>query len=557
MLVTREGCASNPRREAVSGQRGYDRSVNQAVRRVAARDGKLGLPAPLAELAAREWDAVIVGAGHNGLTAAAYLAQAGRSVLVLERRERVGGACTLERPFSDPSYIVSPCAYVVGLLDQLVIAELGLRERGVRIRLAEPALFVPFEDGTAFVEWNDERRTIAGLRALGIPPSEIDGYRAYCARFERCRRLLRKGARDTWIGDSPSRPQIEELLGGERELIDIVFEASIADVLDDHVSDPRLRDALYGQGLIAAYGGPRTPGTAAIHLMHRMGELDGKPGAWGYVEGGMGMISFALADAALDSGAVVACGLPVEAVWPGHGVELEDGTLIRARTVLCNADPKIALRLLDGAELPADYERRLHDWRTRSPVLKLNASLERLPRWSAAADATWPAAGTVNCRVGLDDAQAAFEACDRGELAIAFAEIYSQTAADATVAPPGRHVISAFCQYAPSAAEWDDGLREEGARQAFELIERFAPGTRDTVLEYELLASQDIERRIGLTGGCIFQGECFPDQMWERRFSPRTPIDGFYLCGAATHPGGSVIGLNGRNAAMALLADER
>ena len=527
---------------------------------VAARLGELGLPAPVSELAARDWDVVVVGAGHNGLAAAAYIARRGRSVLVLERRERVGGACTLERPFGDSRYVVSPCAYVAGLLDPRVIGELGLRERGVRIHVAEPALFVPFDDGTAFVEWSDRERTVAGLRNLGVSPGDVRGYLDYTERFDRCRRLLRKGARDAWIGDSPSRDELEELLGGEPELIDLVFRASIAEVLDDCVADQRIKDALYGQGLIAAYGGPRTPGTAAIHLMHHMGELDGKPGAWGYVEGGMGMISFAIAEAALEAGATIACGAPVGAIRPGTGVELADGTAIRARAVVCNADPKVALHLLDGGA-PPEYGRRLREWRVRSPVVKVNAALAELPRWSAAGGATWPAAGTVNCRESLDDAQRAFEACERGELRIAFCEIYSLSASEAEREARRRgsgHVLSAFCQYGPadaSADAWEAGLRAEAERQVFELIERFAPGTREAVLELEVLAPPDVEERIGLTGGCIFQGECFPDQMWDRRLSARTPVEGLYLCGAATHPGGSVIGLNGRNAAMALLTD--
>jgi phytoene dehydrogenase-like protein len=192
-------------------------------------------------------------------------------------------------------------------------------------------------------------------------------------------------------------------------------------------------------------------------------------------------------------------------------------------------------------------------------VLKVNAALAELPRWTATGGETWPAAGTMNCRESLDDAQAAFEAAERGELRVGFTEVYSQTAADPTVAPPGRHVISVFCQYAPADAgkdAWDAGLRDRAAEQVFGLIERFAPGFQEQVLEHEVLGPPDIEERIGLTGGSIFQGECLPDQMWEHRLAPRTPVGGFYLCGAATHPGGSVIGLNGRNAAMALLADQ-
>jgi len=529
---------------------------------VAEKLGELGLPRPASELAARDWDVVIVGAGHNGLTAAAYLAREGKSVLVLERRERVGGACTLERPFSDERYVVSPCAYVVGVLDDLVISELGLRERGVEITVADPALFIPFDDGTAFVEFDDEAKTLAALRDLGISDKDIKGFHTYGETFDRARRKLRKGERDAWVGESPSRAELEEMLG-EPDLIDLVFEASISDVLDAHVDDQRIKDALYGQGLIAAYGGPKDKGTAMIHLMHHMGELGpDQPGAWGYVKGGMGMVSFAICDAAIEADAEIACGVPVAAVRPGEGVELEDGTFVRASTVISNADPKRLLGMLEAGgsngAVPDAFRDRLDAWKVRSPVVKVNAALTELPHWTATGGETWPAAGTVNCRASLDDAQAAFEASARGELSVGFTEIYSQTADDPTVAPPDRHVISAFCQYAPAektVEDWDAGLREDAADQVFGMIERFAPGFRDQVIEYEVLGPPDIEERIGLTGGCIFQGECFPDQMWENRLSSRTPVEGLYLCGAATHPGGSVIGLNGRNAAKAVIED--
>ena len=246
-------------------------TIGEGAARRLAESLELGLPRPVAELAAQSWDAVVVGAGHNGLVAAAYLARAGKRVLVLERRERIGGACTLERPFADRRYAISPCAYLVGLLDPLVIGELELRRRGFDVRIADPELFIPFEDGTAFVQWLDEERTAAGLRAIGVDERNIQGLRDYNEVFHRITRLLRRGERDAWVGDSPSRAEIEEMLDHEQGLIDVVFEASIADVLDEHFTDQRLKDALSSQGLIAAYGGPRDPGTAAIHLMHHMG----------------------------------------------------------------------------------------------------------------------------------------------------------------------------------------------------------------------------------------------------------------------------------------------
>src|SRR3954469_18606521 len=322
---------------------------------IAAKLGEVGLPSPVRELARETWDAVIVGGGHNGLTAAAYLAKAGQKVLVLERRERLGGACTLERPFPDERYSVSPCAYVVGLLDELVIQELELRKRGFECYVADPNLWVPFADGTSFGQWLDDDKTQRNLEELKVSKKDIEGYWAYEHVFDEIRQRLRTRGRDAWVDETPTRAEIEELLHGEQEMIDIVFSASIAEVLDDYMSDQRLKDALFGQGIIAAYGGPKDPGTASIKLMHYQGDLEGQGPVWGYVKGGMGMVSFAIADAAREAGAQLACGVPVAEILPEQGVRLEDGTLIRARTVICNADPKVALRLLEGHDVPGDY----------------------------------------------------------------------------------------------------------------------------------------------------------------------------------------------------------
>ncbi len=495
---------------------------------------------------------MIVGGGHNGLTAAAYLAKAGQSVLVLERRERLGGACTLERPFPDQRYSVSPCAYVVGLLDQLVIDELQLAKRGFECYVADPNLWVPFEDGTSFGQWLDDAKTQRNLEELNVSKKDIEGYWAYEHIFDEIRQRLRTRGRDTWVGDTPTREEIEDLLHGEQTMIDIVFTASIADVLDDYLSDQRLKDALFGQGVIAAYGGPKDPGTASIKLMHYQGDLEGQGPVWGYVKGGMGMISFAIADAAQEAGATLATGVPVSAITPGESVTLEDGTVIRARTILCNADPKRALTMLD--DVPDDYRARLEAWKIRSPVVKFNAALTALPEWTAAPGQDWPARATIDVTEGLDAAQRAFEQCAKGEPAVGFGEIYIQTGYDPGPAPTDRHLLSVFGQYAPYDMDWGT-RREEVAKQFIDLIARFAPNFPDIIEAYEVLGPPDIEERIGLTQGNIFQGEVTPDQMWEHRLAPRTPIDGFYFCGAATHPGGSVIALNGRNAAMAVLQD--
>ena len=524
---------------------------------IAEQLGEVGLPEPVSALAARQWDTIVVGGGHNGLTCAAYLARAGQSVLVLEARTRLGGACTLERPFPDQRYVISPCAYVIGLLDETVISELKLHERGLEIYLADPQLWVPFDDGTAFAQWMDHDQTLAGLEALGLSRRDIDGYVAYEDLFDQMRIRLRKGSVDTWAVQSPTRAELEELLG-DKFMCDVLFHASISDVLDEFVQDQRLKDALFGQGVIGTYAGPKDAGTAAVKLMHFAGEVLGHGAVWGYVRGGMGMVSFAIADAAREAGAVLAAGVPVGEVLPGEGVRLDDGTLIHATRVVSNADPKRLLSMLPFEAVPPAYRSRLEEWDIRSPVVKFNAALRRLPSWTVAPGETFMALGVVDVTTGLDDAQSCFARCDTGEPAVGFGEIYVQTLHDPSPAPAGGHLMSIFGQYAPYALSggWAS-RRNEVARQFIDLVRRFAPDFEDCLESYEVLGPPDIEARVGLTGGHIFQGEVRPDQMWESRLTPRTEVPWVYLCGAATHPGGSVIALNGRNAALAVLEDAR
>jgi phytoene dehydrogenase-like protein len=518
--------------------------------------GKVGLPAPIAELASRDWDAIVVGGGHNGLTAAAYLARAGNAVLVLERREQLGGACTLEQPFGDPGYLVSPCAYVVGLLDDLVVRELDLARHGYSFVVVDPGMWVPFEDGTSYAVFLDEERSVAHMRENGFSEDDIRGSFAYEERFDRARHLLRHGPRgDTWKQPSPTRAELEELLD-DPELISIVFEESIAETIDRYVSDQRLKDAMFGQGVIGAYAGPRDPGTASVHLMHAQGDLGGQGPEWGYVVGGMGRVSFAIARAAVEAGATIAAGVPVARIVPGEGVELESGDRLRAPVVVSNADPKRNLTMLEPQAVPAEYRERLEAWEVRSPVVKLNAGLTRLPEFPAARGVDAHRA-MISIQHGLDAGQEAFEACKRGEPAIGFCELYFQTPYDPSVAPQGRHTMSAFCQYAPyelAEGTWE-GRREEIGGLILDSIAAHARDVHECVEHVQVLGPPDIEAGIGLTGGQIFQGEAMPDQMWDRRLEWRTPIEGFYLCGAATHPAGSVIALNGRNAAMAVLED--
>jgi phytoene dehydrogenase-like protein len=527
--------------------------------------GEIGLPAPICELAARTWDVIVVGAGHNGLACAAYLARAGQRVLVVESRSRVGGACTIEEPF--PGVRMSPCAYLAGLLHPLVIEELELPRRGFTWTPATSGLFVPFLDGSSVQLWDDDERCLAEVRALA--PGDEEGWREMSDVLRRLRNALRpapagngKGdlswAGDAWIGEPPTREQIEERLGSDSEARALLFDWSMAEYVENYLQDERLQIALLGQGVIGTNASPFDPGTASIRFHHSSGRLGGMPGMWGYVRGGMGMVSFYFCDAAREAGATVAAGVPVAAILPGEGVLLDGGERIAARTIISNADPRQTLRLLGEA---ADFA-----WRAqveRVPIVgctvKLNVHLRELPDFISRPGVEKPHHyGQINAPLTKDEWKAGFVAARRGELPERlWCELYFQSVHDRSVVPDGEHTMSVFAQYVPyKLAEGDwDSRREEVRKLALDSLGRFCSNIPGAVIDAQVLGPPDIEQKVGLTGGHIFQGECLPPYMWSNRLSARTPMAGLYLCGACTHPGGSVIGINGRNAAMAVLKD--
>jgi phytoene dehydrogenase-like protein len=527
--------------------------------------GEVGLPAPLRELSAKTWDVIVVGAGHNGLACAAYLARAGKRVLVLESRSRVGGACTIEEPF--PGVRMSPCAYLAGLLHPLVIEELDLPRRGFTWTPAVNGLFVPFLDGSSIQLWDDDARCVEEVRALA--PGDVDGFEAMCDVIRRTRDALRPGPvdgkaqgaswdRDAWVGEAPTREEIEERLGNNDEARALLFDWSMAEFVERYLRDERLQVAYLGQGVIGTNASPFDKGTASIRFHHASGRLGGMPGMWGYVHGGMGMVSFYFCDAAREAGATVAAGVLVAQILPGEGVVLEGGERIAARVVVSNADPRVTLRLLgDAAEAP--WRKRVESIPIAGCTVKLNVHLRELPNFHARPGTDEPHHyGQINAPLTKDEWKAGFAAARRGELPEQlWCELYFQSVHDATVAPAGTHTMSVFAQYVPyklARGTWDE-RRDEVRKLALNSLARFCSNIDRAVIDAQVLGPPDIEQKVGLTGGHIFQGECLPPYMWSNRLSSRTPMPGVYLCGACTHPGGSVIGINGRNAAMAVLKD--
>lgn len=517
------------------------------------------------------YDAVVIGAGHNGLIAACVLARAGRNVLVLERREIVGGACVTEEIF--PGYRVSVAAYLCSLLLPEIVQELELEKYGFEVYRRETAGFAPFPEGRSLFLYADAAKTRAALTEFcRDTPDDVDAFFQFEADIERAADVL-----DKWMTAAPpadSDLQQAFAQAGISHLYAPFMQGSVRDLLDARFRSDELKTVLATDGLIGTYGGISTPGTAYVLLHHYLGRVLGSRGSWGYVRGGMGCITQALAQDFAAHGGTIRVSSPVKKIRVRNGqavgVELETGEVIEAHAVLSNADPYRTFQtLLDAADLPPDIAVSLTSvgsaLKTQGGAsAKINLAVSDLPRFSCLPPHEGVGEehlGTVHLCPSLEHLEQAWQEAARGYPSTEpMIEMYLQTATDASLTPPGKHILSLFVQYFPYnlAPELDlDTERERFADRVIEIVGRYAPNVPASILHRQVLTPRDLEAQFGLTGGHIFHGDLMPPNLWQTRPAvgfggAKTPLPRLFLCGSGAHPGGCVFGAPGWNAAKAV-----
>jgi len=520
------------------------------------------------------WDVIVVGGGHNGLVAAAYLAKAGRSVLVLERRHLVGGACVTEELF--PGFHYSTTSYVCSLLRPAVIRDLRLGEHGLEI-LPARTFFAPFPDGRSLLLGQGPEEDAAAIGRFS--PRDAETYPRYTAALARLAEVIRPVF--DLVPPNPARLGLAGALDllrlgrafrrlsvADQALLAKCLTVSAADLVAEWFESPELRASLVASGTIGIWGSPSTPGTAFVLLHHAVGDAAGEPGAWGFVRGGMGGVTQALAAAAREHGAEIRTEAPVEriAVRDGRasGV-VAGGEELRARAVVSNADPKRTfLGLVGRDELPADFARGIENLRMTGNSAKVNVALSEPPDFACLPGDGPHLRGTIDIAGGEPEyLERAFHDFRAGRPSRQpYLEIVLPSTVDPTLAPPGRHVMSISLKYVPyrlAEGDWEM-RREELGDLAIATLAEYAPNVPGAILHRQVLTPLDFERVYGLTRGNIAHGDMAADQLffmrplygWARY---RTPIRGLYLCGAGTHPGGGVMGAAGRNAAAVVLRD--
>lgn len=524
-------------------------------------------------MSASRYDAIVIGAGHNGLVAAAYLARAGLRTLVLERRPVVGGAAVTEEVF--PGFRFSVFSYVVSLLRPEIIRELDLPRHGLRILPLE-STFTPLENGDYLVTWADPDET--RREVYRHSPRDADALPLF-DRLMQQMALAVKPILDMVPPDPTSLAPSDvagmlrlgkhfRSLGPERfHALYRLLTMSAADFLDEWFEFDPLKATKSASGIIGSFLGPRSPGSAYVLLHHYMGEIDGAFRAWGFQQGGTGAVSEAIASAARAFGAEIRTSAPVARVLVrdgrAYGVALESGDEFEARVVVSGLDPRRTFtELVDPKELPDDLIEAVRRYRFRGSSGKVNLALDGLPDFTCLPGPGPHLRGAISISPSVEYLERAYDDAKYGEFSRSpYMDIVIPSLVDPTMAPTGKHVMSIFVQYAPYHVNggWTDEKREAFGDAVIDTLSRFAPNLKSLILHRQVLTPADIERITGLSEGSIFQGELALQQLFFLRPAPAwakysTPIRGYWQCGSGTHPGGGIMGASGRLAARRILA---
>jgi phytoene dehydrogenase-like protein len=523
----------------------------------------------------QKYDVIVIGGGHNGLVNAAYLARAGKRVLVLERRHVLGGAAVTEEVF--PGFQFSVCSYVVSLLRPEIIRELDLPRHGLEI-LPLDGTFTPMPSGDYLWRVNDHAKT--RMEIARHSRLDAEAYDEYGKAMIEMAHFVKPIMNMTPPDPASLNPKgLMDLLTMGRRFQRLssddkynqvqLMTMSAVDFLDQWFETDVLKATMSASGIIGTFLGVRSPGTAYVLLHHYMGEIDGAFRSWGLSRGGTGAISNAIADAAREAGVEIRTESPIAKIILKHGaakgVALENGDEIYADVISSSVDPRLTFMKMVGVEhLPEDFVDDIKRYKFRGSSGKVNLALDALPDFKSKPGSGPHLRGAVSISPSVDYMERAYDEAKYGRFSRRpYIDIVIPTLTDPSIAPPGKHVMSCFVQYAPynlKEGTWDE-KREEFGDTVIDTIAEHAPNIKDIILHRQVVTPLDLERDFGLSEGNIFQGELTLEQLFFLRPAPgwaqyRSPIKNLYMCGSATHPGGGIMGASGRNAAMMILKDK-